>query len=88
MPYTMEDFLRDVALEHLHLLTPDERCRGLSAEELRRGLSAEELCSGLSAEELLKGLTVDERLEGIPIEVVEDYLRKLCAEELKTQPEV
>jgi len=30
MPYTMEDFRRDYAKEHLKDLTPDERLEGLS----------------------------------------------------------
>ena len=35
MPYTMEDFRRDVAREQLHELTPEERLAGLSAEQIR-----------------------------------------------------
>jgi hypothetical protein len=34
MPYTMEDFKRDVAREHLHELTAEERLAGLRAEQV------------------------------------------------------
>ena len=34
MPYTIEDFMRDVTLEHLKLLPAEERLAGLSAEEI------------------------------------------------------
>jgi hypothetical protein len=33
MPYTMEDFKREVAREHLHELTAEERLAGLPAEQ-------------------------------------------------------
>ena len=35
MPYTMEDFLRDVRKKDLEALTPEERLAGLSNEQLR-----------------------------------------------------
>lgn len=38
MPYTVEDFMRDVTLEHLKLLPPEERLRGLSNEEIEEYL--------------------------------------------------
>ncbi|MCI0682070.1 MAG: hypothetical protein L0Y71_08200 [Gemmataceae bacterium] len=40
MPYTMDDFLKEVTLEGLDKLTPEERSRGLPAEERLRGLPA------------------------------------------------
>ena len=43
MPYTVEDFMRDVTLEHLRLLPPEERLKGLPAAERLRGLSNEEI---------------------------------------------
>jgi hypothetical protein len=46
----MEDFLRDVTREHLHLLTPEERCRGLSAEDTLGGLTVDERLAGLPTE--------------------------------------
>jgi len=35
MPYTMEDFRRDFTREHLHLLTSEERLKGLSLNQIR-----------------------------------------------------
>ncbi|HPM83165.1 MAG TPA: hypothetical protein PLF81_20830 [Candidatus Anammoximicrobium sp.] len=52
MPYTMQDFMRDVTLEHLDLLRPDERLKGLSIDERLRGLSGEDLLKGLSSDEI------------------------------------
>jgi hypothetical protein len=66
MPYTMEDFRREFAREHLHQLTPEERLEGLSAEERLEGLSAEDIVKNLSAEEILQRL---------PREVIENFLR-------------
>ncbi len=43
MPYTVEDFMRDVTLDHLDLLPADERLRGLSSDERLKGLSPEEI---------------------------------------------
>jgi hypothetical protein len=42
MPYTMEDFRRDYAREHLKDLTPQERVEGLSTEQLLAALSPEQ----------------------------------------------
>jgi hypothetical protein len=43
MPYTMEDFKREVAQDVLKKLTPAQRLKGLSVEERLEGLSAEEI---------------------------------------------
>ncbi|MBU0568364.1 hypothetical protein KJ693_07930 [bacterium] len=47
MPYTMEDFRRDYAREHL-----DEILQRFSADERLQGLSADERLQGLSVEEI------------------------------------
>ncbi|WP_295427508.1 hypothetical protein [uncultured Thiodictyon sp.] len=38
MPYTFEDFRRDLALELVQELPPEDRLRGLAIEERLRGL--------------------------------------------------
>ena len=43
MPYTMDDFRKEVALEVLEELTPEQRLRGLPAEERLRGLPPEQI---------------------------------------------
>jgi hypothetical protein len=43
MPYTMNDFRKEVALEVLDELSPEERLRGLPPEERLRGLSAKQI---------------------------------------------
>ena len=42
MPYTMEDFRRDFTLDHLTLLTLDERLTGLTPDERLIGLTPDE----------------------------------------------
>lgn len=76
MPYTVEDFMREVTLEHLDLLPADERLRGLSSDERLRGLSSDERLRGLSSDERLRGLSSDERLKGLSPEEIESYLRR------------
>ncbi len=58
MPYTWEDFDRDYAKAHVHLLSPQERLSGLPVEER---------LSGLPVEEVFKHF-------GLPPEVIKEYL--------------
>ena len=80
MPYTMEEFQRDFVLEHLNVLTPEERVKGLPAEELIKGLPAEERVKGLPAEERVKGLPAEERVKGLS---PDDRLGALTPEDLQ-----
>lgn len=43
MPYTMEDFKRELALENLDQLTPEERLSGLAPKEILQHLSDDEI---------------------------------------------
>ena len=43
MPYTMADFRRDLAREHLHELTPEERLAGLPPEQILAALPPEQI---------------------------------------------
>ena len=43
MPYTIEDFRREIMREHLHELTPEERLAGLPAEEILKRISPEQI---------------------------------------------
>lgn len=52
MPYTEQDWFRDVALDHMGYLTIEERLRGLGPEERLRGLGPEERLRGLKPEEI------------------------------------
>ncbi len=52
MPYTMEDYQRDVARRYLEQLPHDELLQRLSPEERVKGLSLEERLKGLSPEEI------------------------------------
>jgi len=50
MPYTMEDFNRDFTREHLYLLPPEERLKGLPSETIFKQFSPEERLKGLPPE--------------------------------------
>ncbi len=57
MPYTVQDYLREVTLEHLDTLTLEERMKGLTVEELLQSVSLEAAMRYLCpehAEELIK----------------------------------
>jgi hypothetical protein len=71
MPYTMEDFKRDVARDNLERMTPEERL------EILKGLSPEERLKGLPPEERLKGLPPEELLKVLPVDLIEAYLKRL-----------
>jgi len=70
MPYTMEDFEREVLEEALQKATPEQRLAGLSPEQLVRHLSPEQLVQHLSPEQLVQCLSSEE---------IERYLRTLQA---------
>ncbi|NOQ36958.1 MAG: hypothetical protein GQ569_13895 [Methylococcaceae bacterium] len=52
MPYTIEDFQKDVAREHLHFLSADEVIPQFSTDEVLKNLSLSERLKGLSKEEV------------------------------------
>jgi hypothetical protein len=89
MPYTMEQFKQDTAMEYLHLLSPAQVLSHFSVEDLLKGLPAEERLRGLPAEEVLRrfppeerlmGLTPEEILERLTPETIMNYLSKVRKE--------
>jgi hypothetical protein len=60
MPYTIEDFRREIAREVMQEMTPEERLAGLPAEEIVKRLSPQERLAGLPVEERLARLSADE----------------------------
>jgi hypothetical protein len=72
MPYTMEDFEREVGQKVLKKLTPEQRLEGLSPEELVKGLSPEQL---------------QQLLSHLPLADIETYLQKQKAGQEKTSPD-
>ena len=77
MPYTMEDFNRDFTREHLHLLPPEERLRGLTPETIFKQFSPEERLKGLPPETVFQQFPPEERLKGLSPEMIEAYLSQL-----------
>jgi hypothetical protein len=68
MPYTMEDFRREVALEYIGRLTPEERMAGLPPEQRMAGVPPEQRVAGLAPEQRMAGMSAEE---------IEAYLRRL-----------
>ena len=72
MPYTMEDFRRELAEEYLEKLTPEERRVYLQQ---------------LTPEERLRGLTLGEILQSFSDDQIKDYLaKKRDADQTPTKP--
>ena len=67
MPYTMEDYQRDVARRYLDQLPPEERLKGLSIDEILRRFPADEILRRFSADEILHRL---------PLEDIRAYIEK------------
>lgn len=89
MPYTMEDFQRDYAKKHFHMLTPQEQREVLERlspehrEEVLCSLPAEvrrAVARSLPAEErreMLRSLPAEELLEALSREQIKEYLGRL-----------
>jgi hypothetical protein len=67
MPYTLEQFQKEVALDHLHFLSANEILKQVPEimsqapiSERLKGLSAQDILSQVSINELLKGLSKEE----------------------------
>ena len=52
MPYTMEDFMHDVALEHISSLTTDELLQNLFTDDRLEDLSLNKILKHFSSEEI------------------------------------
>ncbi len=52
MPYTMEDYQRDVARRYLEQLPLEERLKGLSIDEILRRFPADEILHWLPLEDI------------------------------------
>jgi hypothetical protein len=87
MPYTMEDFEREVEEKILRKLTPERLLARLSAEQRLAGLSPEQLLAHLSPEQRLEGLSAEQLLARLPREKIEEYLRKQKASPDEPPPE-
>jgi len=74
MPYTREDFQRDMKKEALQSLTDED------VERLLKGLKPEERLKGLHPKDRLKGLNPEDILEGLKpeeIDALDAYLKKI-----------
>ena len=74
MPYTMEDFQREVKEEVMNSLT------GEDIDNLLKKLAPEDRLKGLRPEDRLKGLRPEDRLKGLRPEEIKAYLKKIRRE--------
>lgn len=63
MPYTVEDYVRDVTKSYLPHLTLEERLEGLPTEQILQQIPLEQRIAGLSSEQRLQGLSEQELQE-------------------------
>ena len=52
MPYTWDNYYREITKEHLDLLPAEERVKGLPAKERLKGLPAEAFLKRMSSKEI------------------------------------
>lgn len=69
MPYTMEDFRKEIAIEHLNTLTIDEILQHKSADEILQHMSTDDLLRGF--------LNKSPRLKGLSINEIKAYLNRI-----------
>jgi hypothetical protein len=79
MPYTIEDYKRDIVLEVIGDIPVDRLLKGLPADEVLKYYPAEQRVKGLPADIRLKGLPTDEVLKRYPADEVLNALLKNCA---------
>lgn len=70
MPYTMEDYRRDLKKEVLDQLTVEERLQGISGQQLLKNLHAQKRA------ELLEALVFELQSKGLSAAEIEKYLAK------------
>ncbi len=68
MPYTVEDYKRDLLKEVV---------KAIPAEEILSRFDPEERLRGLPPEEILSRFDPEERLRGLSVEQIRAYLEKL-----------
>jgi septum formation topological specificity factor MinE len=86
MPYTMEDFKREVRDEILDTTPPDELAKRLSTRDKLRGLTAKDRLQGLTAKDRLQGLTAKDRLQGLTLDEIISTLPKEVKMKLRGLP--
>ncbi len=79
MPYTVEDYKRDIAMDYLESLPADEVLKRYSAEEVLKRYSADEVLKRYSTEEVLKRYSADEVLRRYSADEVLKALLKNCS---------
>ncbi|TAN50791.1 MAG: hypothetical protein EPN21_08140 [Methylococcaceae bacterium] len=57
MPYTLQDFQKDYIRDHLNLLSPDDRLKGLPSDEVLKHYSPDDRLRGLSPTDIINHLS-------------------------------
>ncbi len=89
MPYTLEDYRKEVERNVLSSITPerileeiplDKLLKGVPTEQRIKGIPTEQLLKGISTKRLLKEMYAKEMIKGLSIEELEEieaYVKKL-----------
>lgn len=72
MSYTLDDFKKEYVLNHLHVLSVDDRLKDLSPDDRVKGLSPDDRLKGLSPEDITAHLSPAE------LKKLLDVLQKKC----------
>ena len=77
MPYTIEDFKRELRKEVLSELTPEQLRQDIPIEDLRNALPTEERFRGVTPEQLRQAVPLETLFKSLSKEEIEFYLKKL-----------
>ena len=76
MSYTMDDFQKDYVREHLNLLSPDDRLKGIFPDEVLKRYTPEDRLKGLSPEDRLKYLRDCSQVRVVPAFSVSEQFKQ------------
>jgi len=77
MPYTVEQFKKDVISDLLSELTIEDVLKNYRPEDVFKNYRPEERLRGLKAKDVLKNYRPEERLRGLKIEEIKEYLNNI-----------
>ncbi|MGE0083980.1 MAG: hypothetical protein AB7S75_06115 [Desulfococcaceae bacterium] len=77
MPYTIEDYRREIKERALKMMTPDDVIRAFPAEEIFKRFSPEEIFKRFSPEERLRGLSAEDVFRKFSADEIEAYLKRM-----------
>lgn len=79
MPYTMQDYIKDLTKENLSLLNPHERLEGLTPQEILKEFNPKDRMEGLAPKDRMEGLNPKDLIkklkqDGVSLEEIKKLL--------------